>query len=108
MCQVKGSAIILLKGRKQPIEGAAVNRKCKRIRTMKNSETLTAKGLTRQEFLKLSGFGLAGVTLLGTVGCGGGGGSSGEGLVFTSSGSDYQRAQAKAWLKPFSKETGTE
>ena len=80
---------------------------------MKYSETLTSKMLTRQEFLKVSGLGLAGATLLGTSGCGGGGsgggggGSADEGLVFTSSGSSYQRAQTKAWLNPYSNETGT-
>src|SRR3712207_5930263 len=74
---------------------------------MKNAETLTPTTLTRREFLKLSGVGLVGATLLGTGGCGGDG-SGGEGLLFASSGSDYQRAQTKAWLKPYSKETGTE
>jgi putative spermidine/putrescine transport system substrate-binding protein len=80
---------------------------------MKYSETLTSKMLTRQEFLKVSGLGLAGATLLGTSGCGGGGsgggggGSADEGLDFTSSGSSYQRAQTKAWLNPYSNETGT-
>src|SRR5687768_2992361 len=80
---------------------------------MKNSEAIINTTLTRQEFLKVSGLGLAGATLLGTLGCGGGdsggegGGSATEGLVFTSSGSDYQRAQTKAWLKPYSNETGT-
>jgi putative spermidine/putrescine transport system substrate-binding protein len=81
---------------------------------MKNSKTLTSKMLTRQEFLKVSGLGLAGATLLGTSGCGGGGGSGGEGggsaseeLLFTSSGSSYQRAQTKAWLNPYFNETGT-
>jgi putative spermidine/putrescine transport system substrate-binding protein len=74
---------------------------------MNNSETLTSMQLTRQEFLKVGGLGLAGATLLGTFfGCGGNG-SADKGLVFTSSGSDYQRAQAKAWLEPYSKETGT-
>jgi putative spermidine/putrescine transport system substrate-binding protein len=78
-----------------------------------NSETLTSSTkLSRLEFLKLSGAGLSGATLLlGTLGCQGGGdeeSSARKRLVFTSSGSDYQRAQAKAWLKPFSKETGTE
>jgi putative spermidine/putrescine transport system substrate-binding protein len=80
---------------------------------MKDSETLTSKMLTRKEFLRVSGLGLAGATLVGTSGCGGGGSggeggdSADEGLVFTSSGSAYQRAQTKAWLKPYSKETGT-
>jgi putative spermidine/putrescine transport system substrate-binding protein len=78
-----------------------------------NLQTRTTTTLNRREFLKVSGLGLAGVTLLGTFGCGGGGsggeggGSATEGLLFTSSGSSYQRAQTKAWLKPYSKETGT-
>lgn len=64
--------------------------------------------LTRQEFLKLSGLGLVGTTLLGTLGCGGGGGGSAEeGLLFTSQGGSYQRAQTKAWLNPYSKKSGT-
>jgi putative spermidine/putrescine transport system substrate-binding protein len=75
---------------------------------MKKPETLTSTTLTRRQFLKLSGVGLAGTTLLGTVGCGGGDPSGGEGLIFASSGGDYQRAQTKAWLKPYSKGTGTE
>ena len=75
---------------------------------MNNSETLTAKRLSRRKFLKLSGAGLVGTTLLGTLGCGGDGGSADEGFVFASSGGDYQRAQVKAWLNPYSKETGTE
>src|SRR5215208_119846 len=74
---------------------------------MKNSEAIINTTLTRHELLKLSALGLAGATLLGTLGCGGGG-SGGEGLVFTSSGSSYQKAQTKAWLNPYSNETGTE
>jgi spermidine/putrescine-binding protein len=73
---------------------------------MRNSETIINTTLTRREFLEVSGLGLAGATLLGTLGCGGGG-SGGEGVGFTSSGSAYQRAQTKAWLKPYSNETGT-
>src|SRR5687767_6911198 len=81
---------------------------------MKNSEAIINTTLTRQEFLKASGLGLAGATLLGTLGCAGGGsggegrGSGSKGLVFTSSGSSYQRAQTKAWLEPYSNESGTE
>ena len=80
---------------------------------MKNSEAIINATLTRRKFLKVGGLGLAGATLLGTFGCGGGGsggegdGSADEGLVFASSGSSYQRAQTKAWLEPYSKETGT-
>jgi putative spermidine/putrescine transport system substrate-binding protein len=73
---------------------------------MKNSEAIINTTLTRHELLKLSALGMAGATLLSTPGCGGGG-SGGEGLVFTSSGSSYQRAQTKAWLKPYSNQTGT-
>src|SRR5215216_7894672 len=73
---------------------------------MKNSEAIINTTLTRHELLKLSALGMAGATLLSTLGCGGGG-SGGEGLVFTSSGSSYQRAQTKAWINPYSKETGT-
>ena len=80
---------------------------------MNKSEAITNTTLTRQEFLKVSGLGLAGATLLGTLGCEGGGsggegsGSATEGFVFTSSGSSYQKAQTKAWLKPYSNEIGT-
>jgi putative spermidine/putrescine transport system substrate-binding protein len=87
--------------------------KRRKVRTMKNSQILTTRKLTRREFLKVSGAGLAGATLLGTVGCtrGGGGGDKGsapKGLVFTSYGGSFQRAQERAWLEPYSKETGTE
>src|SRR5215217_1088819 len=90
------------------------NIKRRKARTMKYSEAIINATLTRQEFLKVSGLGLAGATLLGTLGCGGGGsggeggGSGGQGLVFISSGSSYQKAQTKAWLNPYSNETGTE
>jgi spermidine/putrescine-binding protein len=81
---------------------------------MNNKETLvSSRKLSRREFLKLSGAGLAGATLLGTTGCSGRGGDNegsagGEGLVFTSYGGSFQRAQEKAWLRPYSKKTGTE
>ena len=77
---------------------------------MNNSETIASSTkLSRKEFLKLSGAGLAGATLLpGTIGCGAdGGGSVDKGLVFTSYGGSFQRAQAQAWLKPYSKQTGS-
>ena len=75
---------------------------------MNNSQTIPTTTLTRQEFLKLSGLGLVGTTLLGTLGCGGGGGSAPEeGLLFTSQGGAYQKAQTNAWLKPYSKQSGT-
>jgi C4-dicarboxylate-binding protein DctP len=47
----------------------------------KNADSVLGRSLTRQEFLKLGGAGLAGAALLGTVGCGargGGGGGGGE------------------------------
>jgi putative spermidine/putrescine transport system substrate-binding protein len=82
---------------------------------MKKSGSVTSIKLSRSEFLKLGGAGLAGATLLGAAGCGGGrgggaggGGSAGKGLVFTSYGGSFQRAQEKAWLRPYSKETPTE
>ena len=56
----------------------------------------------------MSGVGLAGATLLGTLGCGGGGSSARNGLVFTSYGGSFQRAQEKAWLTAYSKATHTE
>jgi putative spermidine/putrescine transport system substrate-binding protein len=93
--------------------GHKAKKERRKARTMKNSEAIINTTLTRQEFLKVSGLGLAGATLLGTLGCGGGdsdgegGGSAAEGLVFASSGSSYQRAQTKAWINPYSKETGT-
>ena len=60
----------------------------------------------------MSAAGLAGATLpLGTLGCSGGGGegegSAPKGLVFTSYGGSFQRAQEKAWLTPYSRESGT-
>jgi putative spermidine/putrescine transport system substrate-binding protein len=112
MYQARNSAIGLLKT-EQPIEGVARNRERRKARRMRNSEAIITRILTRREFIKVSGLGLAGATLLGTFGCGGGGsggeggGSGGEGLVFTSSGSSYQRAQTKAWINPYSKESGT-
>jgi len=82
---------------------------------MKKSGSVTTIKLGRSEFLKLGGAGLAGATLLGAAGCGGGrgggdggGGSAGKGLLFTSYGGSFQRAQEKAWLRPYSKQTGTE
>src|SRR5215203_1971260 len=77
---------------------------------MKNSEIVSSARLSRREFLKMSGAGLAGATLLGAAGCGGGGdneGSAPKGVVFTSYGGSFQRAQTKAWLTPYSKESGT-
>ena len=76
---------------------------------MNDADAITSTMLSRREFLKLGGAGLAGATLLGTVfGCGAeGGGSATKGLVFTSYGGSFQRAQAKAWLRPYCKETGS-
>ncbi len=86
-------------------------RKRGKSRKVNNSKTLTSSAkLSRRKFLKLSGAGLAGAALLDTVsGCGasGGSGSATKGLVFTSYGGSFQRAQAYAWLKPYSKESAT-
>src|SRR5215211_4231487 len=112
MCHAKYSAIVLLRAKQRTV-GVAGNIKRRKAQTIKNSEAIINTTLTRQEFLKVSALGLAGATLLGTLGCGGGGsggeggGAATEGLVFASSGSSYQRAQTKAWLKPYSNETGT-
>src|ERR687893_183582 len=97
----------------EPHSEGSGNRTRRKALTMKYSEAIINTTLTRHELLKLSALGLAGVTLLGTLGCEGGGsggegdGSATEGLVFASSGSSYQRAQTKAWLKPYSNETGS-
>jgi hypothetical protein len=63
--------------------------------TVNNTETLTSSTkLSRRKFLKLSTAGLAGATLIGTVGCGGGGNDEGsaadKGMVFTSYGGSFQ------------------
>jgi hypothetical protein len=39
--------------------------------------------LSRKEFLRLGGAGLAGAALLGTAGCGGGGQAGGNELIFS-------------------------
>jgi multiple sugar transport system substrate-binding protein len=41
-------------------------------------EKKLGRGLSRRDFLKMGGAGLAGAALLGTAGCGGGGSDSGE------------------------------
>lgn len=50
-----------------------------------SKEKFMSSGLTRREFLKVSGAGLAGAALLGTAGCGarGGGGGGGDSEEFT-------------------------
>lgn len=52
----------------------------------RRGSSVRRRGLSRREFLKLSGAGVAGVALLGAAGCGGGGGQSGNLVV--SSGPD--------------------
>jgi multiple sugar transport system substrate-binding protein len=49
---------------------------------VKNGAAYGAGSLSRREFLRLGGAGLVGAALLGTAGCGGGGGSSSGDLVF--------------------------
>jgi multiple sugar transport system substrate-binding protein len=46
------------------------------------SGVLAGRSMSRREFLKIGGAGLAGATLLGAAGCGGGGGGSGN-LIFS-------------------------
>jgi len=48
---------------------------------VEGSGVFAGRKLNRRDFLKMSGAGLAGAALLGTAGCGGGGGSSGN-IVF--------------------------
>ena len=57
---------------------------CKRIQAegQKGERVMKARP-TRREFLKVTGTGLAGMTVLGVVGCGGGGSQSGN-LQFAS------------------------
>jgi multiple sugar transport system substrate-binding protein len=44
---------------------------------------MTNKRVSRREFLKIGGTGLAGAALLGAAGCGGGGQGGGNELVFS-------------------------
>jgi len=58
-----------------------------------NDSGLRARGLSRRDFLKVGGAGLAAAALLGVAGCGGGGGQQGGGgtqLVFTSAPDDTE------------------
>jgi multiple sugar transport system substrate-binding protein len=48
-----------------------------------DGETPAARGISRRDFLKLSGVGLVGVTLLGVAGCAGGGQGGGEPVNLT-------------------------
>src|SRR5215212_3625106 len=50
--------------------------------TNEGSKTSAGRKLNRRDFLKMSGAGLAGATLLGAAGCGGGGSGSGK-IIFT-------------------------
>ena len=55
---------------------------------------LRARRLSRKDFLKVGGAGLAGATLLGAAGCGGGGQQGGATeLVFTSAPDDTETTQ---------------
>jgi multiple sugar transport system substrate-binding protein len=49
----------------------------------RESRVLAGRRINRRDFLKISGAGLAGAALLGTAGCGGGGGAAGNTLVFS-------------------------
>jgi multiple sugar transport system substrate-binding protein len=57
-------------------------------------------GLSRRDFLKLGGAGLAGAALLGVAGCGGGGSSSGE-LTFTFWGSTFEKKAIDEMVQSF-------
>ena len=58
-----------------------------------------SRGFSRREFLKLGGAGLAGATLLGTVGCGGGGSQGGGEVVKFFTGTAETTAQEKALIE---------
>jgi len=66
--------------------------------------------VSRRALLRGGLTGVAGLALGGTLlsACGGSAGGAGDGktLVFTGFGGDFQKAMTKAWLDPFSKETG--
>lgn len=51
-------------------------------RSAAGMRALARRRMSRRDFLKMSGAGLAGATVLGAAGCGGGGGSSGD-LIFS-------------------------
>jgi multiple sugar transport system substrate-binding protein len=55
--------------------------------------TPEARRYSRRDFLKIGGAGLAGATLLGTAGCGGGGSGSGD-LIFSMGPDDAQQTMA--------------
>ena len=61
-----------------------------------NRRTGASRGrrLTRRDFLKLGGAGLAGATMLGAAGCGGGGGASFDGTLVFSNGRETSGALA--------------
>ena len=56
-------------------------------RRVGGSGALAGRGISRREFLKIGGAGLAGAALLGAAGCGGGGGG-GEGNIILAMGTD--------------------
>jgi putative spermidine/putrescine transport system substrate-binding protein len=77
------------------------------MKSRKSRTLFGERALSRRQFLKLSGAGLAGAAMLGATGCGGGSVTAGNSVVFVSFGGSLQEAQEKVWLKPFSKKTGT-
>src|SRR4051812_50020549 len=64
-------------GRK-PLDQESLHRRGREKRV----ETTRPRGISRKDFLKTSGTGLAGAVLLGAAGCGGGGERGGVGEVY--------------------------
>src|ERR687894_1541117 len=60
----------------------------------RESRVLAGRRMNRRAFLKMSGAGLAGATLLGAAGCGGGGSASGE-LIFSMGPDDPNKTTTK-------------
>ena len=57
-------------------------------RRTQGSAALAGRGMSRRDFLKIGGAGLAGAALLGAAGCGGGGGGGGTGDIILAMGTD--------------------
>ncbi len=57
-------------------------------RRAQGSGALAGRGISRRDFLRIGGAGLAGAALLGAAGCGGGGGGGGTGDIILAMGTD--------------------
>lgn len=64
--------------------------------------------VSRRDFLRLSGAGLAGFAWLGIAGCGGSGSQGDDRVVLAHWGGSYQDAWDQAWVQPFAREHGVQ